>query len=104
MNKNIFKYDDMKRSEHMAVRNNVGWYFWTHQLMEVTEPSASSGRSVSSVFLHGFSGRKLFCVFSSASCGSSASCPRSPASGVHAAILSSISFTLSFLALFSAPH
>ena len=38
MNKNIFKYDDMKRSEHMAVRNNVGWYFWTHQLMEVTGP------------------------------------------------------------------
>ena len=38
MNKNIFKYDDMKRSEHMAVRNNVGWYFWTHQLIEVTGP------------------------------------------------------------------
>lgn len=36
MYKNIFKYDDMKRGEHMAVRNSVGWYFWTHQLLEVT--------------------------------------------------------------------
>lgn len=38
MNKNIFKYDDMKRREHMAVRNNVGWYFWTHQLLEISGP------------------------------------------------------------------
>ena len=38
MYKNIFKYDDMKRSEHMAVRKNVGWYFWTHQLIEITGP------------------------------------------------------------------
>ena len=38
MYKNIFKYDDMKRSEHMAVRNSVGWYFWTHQLLEITGP------------------------------------------------------------------
>ena len=38
MYKNIFKYDDMKRSEHMAVRTTVGWYFWTHQLLEVTGP------------------------------------------------------------------
>ena len=36
MYKNIFKYDDMKRAEHMAVRNTVGWYFWTHQLLEIT--------------------------------------------------------------------
>lgn len=35
MYKNVYKYDDMKRSEHMAVRNTVGWYFWTHQLLEV---------------------------------------------------------------------
>lgn len=38
MYKNIFKYDDRKRSEHMAVRTTVGWYFWTHQLLEVTGP------------------------------------------------------------------
>lgn len=38
MNKNIFKYDDMKRSEHMTVRNAVGWYLWTHHLLEITGP------------------------------------------------------------------
>jgi len=35
-NKNVYKYDEMKRSEHMAVRTTVGWYLWTHQLVEVT--------------------------------------------------------------------
>lgn len=34
--KNVYKYDDMKRAEHMAVRQTVGWYLWTHQLLEVT--------------------------------------------------------------------
>ncbi len=38
MYRNIFKYDDMKRQEHMAVRKTVGWYFWTHQLLEITGP------------------------------------------------------------------
>lgn len=37
MYKNIYKYDDMKRREHMAVREHVGWYLWTHQLVEVQE-------------------------------------------------------------------
>lgn len=41
MSKNIFKYDDMKRSEHMAVRNSVGWYLWTHHLMEITGPDVT---------------------------------------------------------------
>ena len=36
INRNIYKYDDMKRGEHMAVRTTVGWYLWTHQLVEVT--------------------------------------------------------------------
>lgn len=40
MYQNIYKYDDMKRSEHMAVRTTVGWYFWTHQLCEVTGQDA----------------------------------------------------------------
>ncbi|MBC8589034.1 aminomethyltransferase family protein [Paratissierella segnis] len=35
-NKNIYKYDNMKRTEHMAVRKTAGWYLWTHHLMEVT--------------------------------------------------------------------
>ena len=39
-NKNVYKYDDMKRREHMAVRQNIGWYLWTHQLLEVTGTQA----------------------------------------------------------------
>ena len=42
MYKNIFKYDDMKRSEHMAVRNCAGWYFWTHQLLEISGPDVTA--------------------------------------------------------------
>lgn len=42
MYKNIFKYDDMKRAEHMAVRTTVGWYFWTHQLLEITGPDVTA--------------------------------------------------------------
>ena len=32
----------MKRTEHMAVRNTVGWYFWTHQLLEVRGEDAAA--------------------------------------------------------------
>lgn len=42
MLKNVYKYDDMKRSEHMAVRTTVGWYYWTHQLLEVTGEDAAT--------------------------------------------------------------
>ncbi len=42
MYKNVFKYDEMKRAEHMAVRNTVGWYFWTHQLLEITGPDVTA--------------------------------------------------------------
>ncbi len=42
MYKNVYKYDEMKRKEHMAVRENVGWYLWTHQLIEVTGDDASA--------------------------------------------------------------
>lgn len=41
MYKNIYKYDEMKRKEHMAVRENVGWYLWTHQLVEVQGADAT---------------------------------------------------------------
>lgn len=41
MNRNVYKYDEMKRSEHMAVRKTVGWYFWTHQLLEVKGEEAA---------------------------------------------------------------
>ena len=42
MYRNIFKYDDMKRSEHMAVRESVGWYLFTHQLMQVEGDDAEA--------------------------------------------------------------
>lgn len=35
MYQNVYKYDDMKRSEHMAVRKTFGWYYFTHQIVEV---------------------------------------------------------------------
>lgn len=41
-NANVYKYDDMKRSEHMAVRKTAGWYLWTHQLVEVTGKDAAA--------------------------------------------------------------
>ncbi|MBR3359091.1 MAG: aminomethyltransferase family protein [Solobacterium sp.] len=40
MYKNIFNSDTWKREEHMAVRECVGYYLFTHQLMEVTGPDA----------------------------------------------------------------
>ncbi len=42
MYKNIFKYDEMKRAEHMAVRETVGWYFFTHQLLEISGPDVTA--------------------------------------------------------------
>lgn len=42
MYKNVYKYDEMKRREHMAVRENVGWYLWTHQLVEVKGKDAAA--------------------------------------------------------------
>ena len=42
MYRNIFKYDDMKRAEHMAVRESVGWYLFTHQLMQVEGEGAEA--------------------------------------------------------------
>ena len=40
MYKNIFKDDAWQRSEHMAVRECVCYYLFTHQLMEVSGPDA----------------------------------------------------------------
>lgn len=40
--KNIYKNDERKRSEHNAVRNAAGWYYFTHQLVEVTGPDAAA--------------------------------------------------------------
>ena len=41
MYKNLFKAD-FKRAQHMAVRNTVGWYEFTHQLVEVNGPDAAA--------------------------------------------------------------
>ena len=32
----LFKEDKIARAEHRAVRENAGWYRWTHDLVEVT--------------------------------------------------------------------
>jgi len=32
----LFKEDQVARAQHDAVRNHVGWYRWTHDLLEVT--------------------------------------------------------------------
>lgn len=42
MFKNVYKYDEWKRSEHMAVRETAGWYLWTHELVEVVGPDAAA--------------------------------------------------------------
>lgn len=42
MYKNVYKHDDMKRAEHMAVRTTAGWYYFTHQLVEVTGKDATA--------------------------------------------------------------
>lgn len=54
--KNIYKYDDMKRSEHMAVRTTVGWYLWTHHLVEVTGEDAAD--FLDKIFLNNISNLK----------------------------------------------
>ena len=40
--RNVYKYCDWKRKEHMAVRNTAGWYYWTHQLVEVKGKDAAA--------------------------------------------------------------
>lgn len=42
MYKNVYANDDWKRADHMAVRENVGWYLFTHQLIEVEGPDATA--------------------------------------------------------------
>ena len=41
MFRNIYQNDPMKRADHEAVRKNVGWYYYTHQLIEVTGADAA---------------------------------------------------------------
>jgi glycine cleavage system aminomethyltransferase T len=37
----LFKEDQVARAQHAAVRNNVGWYRWNHDLVEVTGTDAT---------------------------------------------------------------
>ena len=37
----LFKDDAVARAQHDAIRNNVGWYNWTHDLLEVTGSDAA---------------------------------------------------------------
>lgn len=41
MYKNEYICDSWKREDHEAVRNNVGWYFFTHRLIEVSGSDAA---------------------------------------------------------------
>lgn len=36
----LFKEDEVARAEAMAVRQNAGWYRWTHDLVELVGPDA----------------------------------------------------------------
>lgn len=38
----MYKNDIQKRSQHEAVRSNGGWYYFTHQLLELTGKDAGS--------------------------------------------------------------
>ncbi len=38
----LFKEDEVARAEALSVRENVGWYFWTHDLVEVTGQDAQA--------------------------------------------------------------
>jgi glycine cleavage system aminomethyltransferase T len=37
----LFKSDEKARAQHNAVRNNIGWYRWTHDLVEVSGADAA---------------------------------------------------------------
>lgn len=39
---NIYLNDSSKREQHEAVRNNAGWYYFTHYLVEVTGKDVSA--------------------------------------------------------------
>lgn len=36
----LFKEDKAARAQHQAVRENAGWYRWTHDLVEVNGKDA----------------------------------------------------------------
>jgi aminomethyltransferase len=42
MFKSVYRNDEMKREQHLAVREAAGWYLFTHQLLEVNGPDATT--------------------------------------------------------------
>jgi aminomethyltransferase len=42
MFKSVYRNDEMKRRQHLAVREATGWYLFTHQLLEVNGPDATA--------------------------------------------------------------
>ncbi|MDL2214243.1 aminomethyltransferase family protein [Clostridia bacterium OttesenSCG-928-O13] len=38
----LFKTDEKARAQHTAVRENIGWYRWTHDLVEVSGADSTS--------------------------------------------------------------
>lgn len=38
----LFKEDAKARAQHQAVRENAGWYRWTHDLVQVTGPDSTA--------------------------------------------------------------
>ena len=46
----LFKDDKVARAQHNQVRNNVGWYKWTHDLVEIT--GADAARFLDSLYVN----------------------------------------------------
>lgn len=46
----LFKEDSVARAQHQAVRENIGWYQWTHDLVEVN--GADAGRFLDYLFVN----------------------------------------------------
>ena len=54
----LFREDAAARAQHMAVRENAGWYRWTHDLVEVTGPDA--GKFLDRLFVNDIAGAPYY--------------------------------------------
>lgn len=46
----LFKEDSVARAQHQSVRENVGWFQWTHDLVEVN--GADAGKFLDYLFVN----------------------------------------------------
>ncbi len=60
MFKNVYKDDEMKREQHEAVRKTVGWYYFTHYLIEVTGEDSVS--FLDKIYVNNISSLKTGCA------------------------------------------